>query len=159
MSDRLARSMTPIAAALAVAVADHNADEVANLIVGLSRNQMNALAVVLAAHVDPDKPFKRVVIANATQKAASRAAVAFGLHPSEVMSTSRRREVLDARAVTYYAAHLAGDNYSQIGRVMDRDHSTVAHALSRVGTDRRLRRIAKRIARDLGWDRNAEEAA
>lgn len=151
--------MVPVAAALAVAVDEHDPQTVADLIVNLDRNQMNALAVVLAAHIDPDKPLLRVGLPGATKKAARAAATAFNLNTAEVMGDSRRRDVLDARAVTYYAAHLLGDNYSQIGRVMSRDHSTVMHGYGRVGETPRLRAVAARIAETLGWSRETGEVA
>ena len=153
MSDRLAEAMTPVAAALAVAVDEESADDVAALLTNLDTAELYALAVVLAAAVDPDKPLVRTTVAGLTKQCARRAALAFHLDVTDVMGESRRREVLDARAVTYYAAHLAGDNYSQIGRVMQRDHSTVMHGVSRVAATRRLRIVAEGIAQRLGWDR------
>lgn len=158
--DRLANAMLPVAAAITIAIDEEDAAEIERLLTGLSTQQLYALAVVLAAHVDPDRPMvRRPASAGATKKAARRAALAFGTDIEAVMGDSRRREVLDARAVVYYAAHLLGENYSQIGRVMSRDHSTVMHGYSRVGTTPRLRGIAEQIARDLGWDRDAEEVA
>lgn len=158
MSDRLAEAMLPIAAALTVAVDEEDRGEVAHLLQPLNTEQLYALAVVLAAHIDPDRPLVRYVAA-ATKKAARVSARIFDLDVEDVLSTSRRKEVLDARAVTYYAAYLLGDNYSQIGRVMDRDHSTVMSGYSRVATSPRLRHIAERVAGRLGWRREDEEAS
>ncbi|HET7407353.1 MAG TPA: helix-turn-helix domain-containing protein [Mycobacteriales bacterium] len=153
MTDRLAQAMTPVAAALAVAVDEENPDDVAALLTGLDRQELYALTVVLAAAVDPDKPLLRATVAAATKKVARRAATAFDIDLDDVMGDSRRRDVLDARAVTYYAAHLAGDNYSQIGRVMNRDHSTVMTGCSRVAATARLRAVAEQIAARFGWER------
>lgn len=157
MSERLAQAMTPVAAALSVAVDEENADDVAALLTNLDTRELYALAVVLAAAVDPDKPLVRSAVSAITKRCARRAAQLFVLDVADVMGASRQRDVLDARAVTYYAAHLAGDNYSQIGRVMNRDHSTVMAGVSRVATTPRLRTVAEGIAERLGWDR--EEAA
>ena len=158
MSDRLADAMYPVAAALAVAVDEEDAAAINDLLTTLDTNQLYGLAVVLAAHIDPDKPLIRSGIAGATKKAARHAAHAFGIDTAEVLSDSRRREVLDARAVTYYAAHLLGDNYPQIGRVMARDHSTVMHGYTRVGETPRLRNLAHQIAGRLGWTREDDAA-
>lgn len=156
-SDNLAASMIPVAAGLAVAVDEDDAEVVEEILTTLSRQQLYALAVVLAAHVDPEKPLVRSDVAGATKRAAHRAAAFFQIELSALLGRSRYREVLNARAVTYYAAYLLGDTYSQIGRVLNRDHSSVMSGCARVSTDPQLREVAYAIARDLGWDRNAEE--
>ncbi|HKO27582.1 MAG TPA: helix-turn-helix domain-containing protein [Solirubrobacteraceae bacterium] len=88
--------------------------------------------------------------------AVEHAARTFGVTVADIHSPSRRREKVDARAVACYAARLLGYSYVAIGRHVDRDHSTVMHAVSRVGETPRLRGIAERIAGPLGWDREAE---
>lgn len=52
--DQLAESMTHVAHRLAVAVDDHDPDRVTATIGDLDTLQLRALAVVLAAHLDPD---------------------------------------------------------------------------------------------------------
>jgi chromosomal replication initiation ATPase DnaA len=156
--ERLARTMLPVAAALAVAVDEEDAVAIAELITTLSRQQINALAVVLAAHVDPDKPLIRASVVGVTKKAARLSADAFSVDLVQVMGQSRRLEFIDARVVTYYAANLAGESYSQIGRIMQRDHSTVMSGCARVQQNGRLRRVAEQIATELGWNREADTA-
>lgn len=156
--DRLAAEMLPRAAALAVAVADEDATAIHNTLTALSTRELYALAVVLAAHVDADMPLQRRTPAGDALEAARHAASAFGVDLADVMGTVRRREVLDARAVAYYAAYLVGQNYSQIGRSMGRDHTSVMHGCARVGENPRLRTLAHRVAERLGWDRAVEEA-
>lgn len=155
MNERIVTEMLPVAAALAVAVDEEDPSTVEQLLTTLSKQQLYALAVVLAAHIDPDQPFTRREggVPGATKKAARKAAEVFQIHTALVMSEDRHRQVVDARVVAYYAAHLLGETYSEIGRVMNRDHTTVSHGCGRVGADPRLRAIATAIAIELGYDR------
>jgi len=158
-ADRRAEEMLPVAAAFAIAVDEEDTGEVQQILTTLSTNQLYALAVVLAAHVDPDKPLIRADIAGVTKRAARMAAAHFQVEQSAIFSDSRIREHATARLVTYYAAHLAGDSYSQIGRVLNRDHTAVISGVARVGSDPRLRDVARAIATELGWQRNDQETA
>lgn len=79
----------------------------------------------------------------------------FGTTTNQILSGNQAREATDARQALCYAAHLLGHSYSSIGRAIERDHSTVMHACTRVGETPRLRAIATRTAEALGWDRNA----
>jgi len=156
--DHLIDQMLPVAAALAVAVDGSDPSTVDDLLTTLSRHQLYALSIVLAAHIDPDRPFVRNHVATATKRAAHLAAGLFEIDVSAVLGDSRRREVLDARMTTYYAAHLLGESYSQIGRVMNRDHSSVINGVAKVGADPRLRTLAQQVAARLGWNREQETA-
>jgi chromosomal replication initiation ATPase DnaA len=158
MSERRADEMLPVAAALAIAVDEEDTDAIERMLTTLSTNQLYALAVVLAAHVDPDRPFVRTDIAAATKRAARHAAELFDIEVADIFGDSRRREHSEARMVTYYAAQLAGDNYSQIGRVMNRDHTSVISGVTRVGETPRLRAIARQIAERLGWENGKQSA-
>jgi hypothetical protein len=75
----------------------------------------------------------------------------FNVGASDIKSANRKRDVLDARQVTCYAAHLLGVSYSSIGRHLDLHHTTVMAACSRVGESSRLRQAAQNIARQGGW--------
>lgn len=53
----------------------------------------------------------------------------FGTTPSEIKSTRRRRDLVEARHMAMYACvKLTPRNYSDIGRYFGRDHSTVMYA-------------------------------
>jgi chromosomal replication initiator protein len=72
------------------------------------------------------------------------AAGEFGVSREALRGRSRRPDVAAARHVAMYLAHeLSGQNYSQIAREMQRDPSTVLHAVNRVslqlGSDPGLR--------------------
>jgi chromosomal replication initiation ATPase DnaA len=155
--DRLAASMIPVAAGLAVAVDEDDPDTVEEILTTLSTQQLYALAVVLAAHIDPEKPLVRADVAGATKRAAHKAAVLYQVDVTAIFGPSRYQDVTTARVVTYYAAHLLGDTYSQIGRVLNRDHSSVMSGVNRVGADQQLREVARAIARDLGWAPDTQE--
>lgn len=88
------------------------------------------------------------------------AANRFGVTRDEILSKSRRTEATEARQVTCYALRLAGDlSYPRIGIHVGRDHTTVMHAIAKVGETARLRRIGNDIAQTLGWTRVGEEVA
>lgn len=54
----LAEALIPEAGALAVAVREEPRKQIADRLKGLSRHELEALAVILAAMVDPDRPMK-----------------------------------------------------------------------------------------------------
>ena len=86
------------------------------------------------------------------------AAARFGVNREDVLSANRRQEIVKARQVSCYAAHLLGYSQSHIARALSRDHTTIWHAVTRVGEVSGMRAVAQEIARELGWDRNALEA-
>lgn len=144
----------PTAAALIVAVDAGDPTEVADILTALDTDDLYALAVVLAAHIDPDRPLAMHGTQVSPIAACSRsAAAAFGI-PMTAMrgDCPRTRDVLDARAVAIYAAKVCDPAaaWTAIGRYVGRDHSTVIHAHTRVGENDRLRRIAVRIADQVG---------
>lgn len=152
-NDRLVQSMLPTAAALTCAVADRDREEVARVLTGLDTKSLHALAVVLAAHVDPDKPFIPAPVHTAPIVAiVHSAALRFRVTETLIVSVNRSRDVVDARSVACYAARLAGMTLTDIGRHVHRDHSTVFHACTRVGEDHRLRRVANAILDELGFE-------
>jgi hypothetical protein len=150
----LAVAAIPTAAELVVAVDNGDATTVADLLAGCDRQDLYALCVVLAAHVDPDRPFTpRDAHLPPIVLASQHAAALFNLSMREMRGgESRRRDVLDARAVAIYAAKLCDPDttWTSLGRYVGRDHSTIIHAHARVGADARLRRIANGIADHVG---------
>jgi hypothetical protein len=149
-------AILPTAAALAVAVADYDDTEIARILAGLERDQMDTLVVVLAGHVHLDAPLLAHP-PDAADATVNRAVVAsarrFGVAVERIMSRDRHREVAEARQAAAYAARLSGLSYSAIGRGLALDHTTVMHACVRVGESPRLRRAATRVAVSLGWTR------
>jgi hypothetical protein len=146
--DERAAAAIPTAAALVCAVADHDPDEVARLLGEVT--DWHALAVVLAGHVPADSailgPTGPLTHDDIAQVLLEETARRFRITVEQIRSTDRRREVVDARAVAMAAMRYAGLSSPYIGKVMDRDHSTVLHAAGRVGETARLRRIAVDIA-------------
>lgn len=55
----------------------------------------------------------------------------FGVHYRDIMGPSRFRFVTVPRFALYKAMRMRGWSYSQIGRFMDRDHTTVMHGVTR----------------------------
>lgn len=153
----------PVAVALATAVADYDADAVSNILTILDRQQLYTLAVLLAAHVDLDRPITldlpdAVTPGRLVTRAVAVAAEMFRVTPDDVLSESRHRPSLDARAVAMAALRLCGMSSPQVGAAFHRDHSTVLHAAGRVGADRRLHALAKRVALQCGWKRDDNSA-
>lgn len=145
--DERAERAMPLAADLVGAVTAADRDQVAAVLTRVTDWQ--ALAVVLAAHVpssvlaglraELDDESTAGLILNET-------ADRFRVPVHRILSADRHRDVLDARAVAMAAMRYAGLSSPYIGKVMDRDHSTVLHAAGRVGETARLRRIAVDIA-------------
>lgn len=153
-------AMLPSAAALAVAVADHDSTEVAAVLAPMSTEDLHALTIALAANIDLNKPLTTDMpprtYPNIVQPAISLAAQTFATDVVTIMSSSRRRNVSDARAVAMYVCRLAGLSSTATGIHFSRDHSTVLHAWGRVGESNRLRTIANRVAIQCGWTRDME---
>ena len=150
-------AMLPSVAALAVAVAERDKAAVAAILTPLDTHGLYALAITLAANVDLDRPLSSDPAELNPDTIAGRAinvaASIFGTEPMAVVSHSRNRCDLDARAVAMYACRLAGLSSPQTGLRFNRDHTTVLYAWGRVGENGRLRRIAERVAAQCGWTR------
>lgn len=149
MREHLIRERRVSVDRLIEAVARRNPDAVAAVLNPLDRADLEAVAIILADFVDPEE-----TLVNGALVFAARA---FHVTQDDLLSPSRRRECIDARAVACYSARLLGFSYPRIGKAIERDHTTVMAACSRVGETPRLRGIAQRIAEQLGWDR--EEGA
>lgn len=154
----LVQSLLPTAAALTCAVADNNRVEVRRLLASVDPRTLPTLTVLLAAHVDPEKPFRpNVMHTDAPIVPIVRAAgIRFLIPEAQIRSAARSRTVVDARSVACYAARLAGMTLTDIGTYVRRDHSTVLYACTRVGESAHLRRTANAILLDLGYDRSVE---
>lgn len=69
------------------------------------------------------------MIAGWTGVVLRRAAEMYGLSVDGLCGDSRAREIARARQITYLAFNRLGLGPSAIGRLMRRDHSTVAHGI------------------------------
>lgn len=123
----------------------------------LTPSQLRSLSVFLALHSDlaliaetaSTIHTPEAVVHITVELSAAR----FGVTTDDILSNTRRREVVEARHAAMYAARLAGLSLPKIGAEYGKDHTTVLHAVTRVGENARLRRIANRIAADLNSDR------
>ena len=150
--DDRASAAIPTAAALVCAVADHDPEEVARVLAEVT--DWHALAVVLAGHVPADSailgPTGPLTHDDIAQVLLEETARRFRITVDQIRSADRRREVTDARAVAMAAMRYAGLTSVFIGRVVDKDHTTVLYAASRVGENARLRRVATDLAAHVG---------
>lgn len=133
------------------ALAAEDADLATYRLLQLRAPDLRVLCMELARRVPPPVTGEGSVLDAATKAAAA----SFGVEPEEIMSPTRRRQVVEARHVVCYTGHLLGMPLAHIGRHIERDHTSVMNAVSKVGSDRRLRNIAASIAGQLGWDREA----
>lgn len=163
----VAHDLTAVAAALVVAVNDDEDQAAADALKGLARDELRELVVLLAKHVDPDRPFmathaRRPIsrVEAAVKTCVAITALRWGITVDELTGSSRRREVIDARHVAASAARFCGATYPLIGRALGgRDHTTAMHAVSRVGEDARLRRVALEVAETVGRAEPQDEVA
>lgn len=59
------------------------------------------------------------------------ASIGMGVSPRIVMGNSRARPIARARQAIMHSLHLNGLSASEIGRILDRDHTTVIHGIRR----------------------------
>lgn len=55
-----------------------------------------------------------------------------GVSISDMYSRSRDPAPVDARFAVWYAAKMAGFSYMRIGRLYNRDHTTIMHGISKM---------------------------
>lgn len=98
---------------------------------------MRELENILGAEARTAQPDWRGILAAVARK--------FGLKPEEIMSASRKPELVLARQITMYLCrrHL-GLSYPELGRLLGgKDHSTVIHAIKKIevlaDTDKNMR--------------------
>lgn len=135
------------------AVQDQDFGFVKYLLSEMSAKEARDAALHLASRVPVAEPDE-----TGLDEILSAAATTFRVNRADILGQSRKHEILKARHVACYAAHLMGHSHSHIGREIGRDHSTVMSAVAKVGVTPVLRHAAERVARNAGWDRNALEA-
>lgn len=153
-------SVTARAAALIVAVADRDAQDVTAAMAGLTPAQLRELATTLAGSVADDRPLGPVDwLANLPafdrdlgRKVRHTVAEVFRVHPALLLSRSTSRQVIDARHVAMWIIRRLGWSYPRIGVDFDRDHTTALYGVRRVASDARLRAIAQRTLTDARLD-------
>jgi len=140
------------AAALVCAVSDRNHTDARTVLRDLSKSELRDLATWLAGHVDPDRPFTPRALGadRATEECLTRAAAMFDTTVAAMKSGSRRPEHVRPRHVAIYAARLCGASFPQIGRAFGQHHTTVMYAVSRVGENPGMRRLAHELAEQVG---------
>lgn len=85
----------------------------------------------------------------------SAVAGAFGLTPSAVLARDRSKSVKEARLLVYYLARrCTRASYPEIGRALERDHTTVMSgeltAISLIARDPWLRELAAGLSEHFG---------
>lgn len=89
-------------------------------------------------------PYSRVMMFHLAQQL-------FGVHERDITGSARFRFVLNARFAVVKALHMRGWSYTEIGRLLDRDHSTIINACRKaqklMDADPSYARKVKQIAR------------
>jgi chromosomal replication initiation ATPase DnaA len=70
-------------------------------------------------------------------------AAGFDVTSSEIVSESRRQQLNDPRRVIAWLFREHGLSYPEIGRLMNRHHTTIMHGLSELQTDPELLAVAE----------------
>ena len=122
----------------------------------LTRDQLADLVLVLAAQGRPDDTMRRQHhgAEHAIMLAVNSVAACYGLAPSAIVGASRAKDATTARQVAAWIAYDSGAaTYSAIGRVLNRDHTTVMYAVRKVQNSHALLAMARTIrdgTRDTG---------
>lgn len=157
--------MSTYTTACEVVCATHDRDPAAlqEALRTLSRSQLRTLAVTLAAMVPPDSRTPAATAeaharqlgllgdgdAPGTPLVAEYVAEQFDLPVEEICGGGRRG--FQARQVLCWVAHTCeGMSYSEIGRLVQRDHTTVMYAVEKVNRTPALRVRAALVAQRLG---------
>lgn len=145
----------PHAARLVCAVAARDEPESHALLRELTREELMAVAVVLAASVDPDRPLGTAPLTPTAEaqtrvaKIVNRVAHHCGVKPSDICSTSRERSIVEARQIVCWIAASEGIGTSAIGRGINRDHGTATHSIEKVTRTRHLLEHARHIQNEM----------
>ena len=91
----------------------------------------------------------REVPADPWTLAAEAAAEALGTRAEDVLDGRRTGDAAEARHVAYWLLRDGGRSYPEVGRLADRDHTTVMHGCKRVEADPRLLAVAERLREEL----------
>lgn len=145
--------MAPHAARLVCGVLERDADETHAALDGLTITQLHALAVLLAASVDPEQPLGHTenlptyfgTIARITATTAWHT----GINATEIYGRSRDRDITDARQIVCWVAAAQGLRSVQIGRALHRDHSTILNATAKITANPALSKVARRVLKDI----------
>ena len=168
MRDDRVTDTVPTACDLVCAVGDRDQQRIHDILTGSDTKELYALAIVLAAMVPDDTNVDVLLARNGLEvvptagqrtvrEAADIAARYMDVSPHAIFTKSRERPVTDARQVVCWVAADAGFSYSEIGRHIKRDHTSVMHAVSKVTRTPRLYAVANRVSRVLsGLDRARE---
>lgn len=159
---RLLRDHLPRASALSVVARSTTgvARQVAPMIEDMTIHELRDLVTLLAMFTDShallresiDKPLDPV------EHAIHACAARFDVTAADIVSPTRTQAAVEARQVVCYIAHrLFGVSSVQVGRAINRDHTTVLFAVGRVGESARLRKIASDLARSIGWQRPPDD--
>lgn len=141
-----------IAASLVCAVKDNDQAECHDVLLRCSTDDLYALCVVLAASVRDDdrlmaqwKPI-RLAFANIVDVVCE----VLEIDVEEFTSARRTKMQTRARHIAAWVAASLGYSYSELGRLMHRDHSTVIHSVGVVTSDRGLLAVAEQVLEKLG---------
>lgn len=152
MTEMLIRTQRLTVDQLIEAVLRRDPEMVSQVLNPLDRRELEAVAIILADHVDPEQARILSVI--------RMSAKTFKITREAITSAARDTASVDARAVAVYALRLFDLSYKRIGDVLGgRDHTTMINAAARAGESPRLRGIATAIAIELGWERPQDGAA
>lgn len=152
-----------LAAYVAVAVADDRRADAHAATRWLTRTELADLTMILAAHVDVDKPFVPTatrLLDEQSERLISKlvldASERFRVTTAQVVN-GQAREAADARFVVAYSSRLLRISSTKMGQVFGCDHTTILYRAGKVGEDARLRGIAGQLAEAAGWDRNQSQ--
>lgn len=143
----------PRAAELVCAVNGYNRGEVRAVLRSMSTPELAAVAVHLARSIDPaesltlmGRPDTLLSTSERVGEAVRASADHFGVDVPDVLGRRKTREIRCARLVAYYVAHVGyGVPVTRMGRVLDREHSTISHGVASVRQDPDLREHAATI--------------
>lgn len=137
------------AAALVCAVHDHDRPTCHRILSEASRDDLYAIAVILAASVREDDPLMAQYKPERLGYYQIRDKVCEVLELDPDHLTGRTRPCVRARQIIAWVCVSAGYSYSATGRLMGHDHTTIMHNVERVTTDRRLHDVAVFILGEL----------
>lgn len=142
----------PHAARLVCGVAERNPAETHAVLLSLDVEGLRALAVVLAASVDPGQPLGQLEAdpaAGTVGRVVLAVSLMTGIPGTLIYGRDRTREVSAARMVVCWVASALGLSSVAIGAALRRDHSTVLSATSKVTATPELYRVAQRVLADV----------
>lgn len=145
--------IAPQAARLVCGVLERDANETHAALDGLTVQQLHALAVLLAASVDPERPLGHTETLPVYYGTVARVATAVSWHTGVdtalIYSRTRDQDATDARHIVCWVASALGLRSVQIGRALHRDHSTILNSTAKVTATPALLRIARRVLKEV----------